>query len=294
MELNETILRYAVPAYLLLVVAETWYMVKEHKEHQLPKDAASSLLVGIGAGLSNSIAQSFFFIIYYELYSLRIFTLPVGVWWSWIIVLLADDFIFYWFHRLSHQVRFLWASHSVHHSSNYYSLATALRIPWTGTYTKLAFWACLPILGIDPGMMMITKSISVVYQFWLHTATINKLPKWFSAIFTTPAIHRIHHANNVPYLDKNHGGIFIFWDKLLGTYAKQTVVPIYGLTTPIKTNNPFYIAFHEWKNLYTDLKKSRSGKDFFHYLFNAPGWSHDGTSKTAKQLQEEARSFREQ
>ena len=112
-------------------------------------------------------------------------------------------------------------------------------------------------------MMIIIKSISVVYQFWLHTATINKLPKWFSAIFTTPAIHRIHHANNVPYLDKNHGGIFIFWDKLLGTYTKQTVNPNYGLTTPIKTNNPFYIAFHEWKNLYTDLKNQDRVKIFF-------------------------------
>ncbi len=287
MELNETILFYSVPGYLILVAAETLFLVKEHKEHQLPKDAASSLLVGLGAGVFNSVAQALFLVIGYKLYALRIFTLPVGAWWSWVIVLLADDFIFYWFHRLSHEVRLLWASHAVHHSSNYYTLATALRIPWTGTYTKLAFWVWLPLFGIEPGMIMVTKSISVVYQFWLHTAIIKTLPRWFGILFVTPASHRIHHASNVPYLDKNHGGSFSFWDKLFGTYAIETVAPTFGLTTPIQTHNPFAIAFHEWRNVYTDLKKSGSWKNAFHYLFDAPGWSHNGRSKTARQLQAE-------
>jgi hypothetical protein len=142
-------------------------------------------------------------------------------------------------------------------------------------------------------MLMITKSISVLYQFWLHTATINKLPKWFSEIFTTPAIHRIHHANNVPYLDKNHGGIFIFWDKLLGTYAKQTVIPTYGLTTPIQTNNPFFIAFHEWKNLYTDLKKSDLVKIFFIIYLMLPVGAMMENLKQQDNYRKKQRTFRD-
>ena len=136
-------------------------------------------------------------------------------------------------------------------------------------------------------MIMLMKAVGVVYQFWLHTEAINKMPSWFEAIFNTPSHHRVHHATNVEYLDKNHAGTLIIWDKIFGTFKEEEQKPVYGLTKKINSSNPVVIAFHEWKNLFNDFKKAKNIKDYANYLFNVPGWSNDGSSKTTKQLQKE-------
>jgi sterol desaturase/sphingolipid hydroxylase (fatty acid hydroxylase superfamily) len=224
---------------------------------------------------------------YSFIYQFRIFTMPSTQWWVLLLLFLGDDFSYYWFHRLSHQVRFLWASHMVHHSSQKFTFTAALRVPWTSTLTgNFLFWAWMPLTGFEPYLVLFMKSVSVIYQFWMHTETINKLPEWFENIFNTPSHHRVHHAINVEYLDKNHAGTLIIWDKLFGTYQEETFKPTYGLTENIRSCNPFVIAFHGWKSMLRDFKKTTKIKDRFHYFFNAPGWSHNGNNQTTKQLQE--------
>ena len=136
-------------------------------------------------------------------------------------------------------------------------------------------------------MLLFVKTASIAYQFWLHTETINKMPKWFEAVLNTPSHHRVHHGSDIEYLDKNHGGILIIWDKIFGTYKQETHTPTYGLTKNIPSLNLIKIEFYEWKNLINDLRKSKTLKDRWYYLFGSPGWSRNGVSKTTQQLQAE-------
>ncbi len=286
MHLDNTILYHAVPALVILIIAEAVYMIKEHRHDN--KDMFASIGLAVGALPLSLLIKGLVFYAYTLIYQLRLFSIPGNQWWAWVICFFADDISYYWYHRLSHQVRFLWASHMVHHSSEQFTFSAGLRVPWTSNLTgSFLFWAWMSLLGIEPYMIIFMKSASVIYQFWMHTETINKLPNWFESIFNTPSHHRVHHSSNVEYLDKNHAGTLIIWDKLFGTYQEEITKPKYGLTENIKSANPFTIEFFEWKNLFNDLKKTKSLKHRIQYLFNSPGWSHDGSTKTAKQLQGE-------
>jgi hypothetical protein len=143
----------------------------------------------------------------------------------------------------------------------------------------------MPLVGFTPAMVIFMKSLFGIYQFWLHTEAINKLPKWVEAVFNTPSHHRVHHASDVDYLDKNHAGVLIAWDKLFGTFCEEGHSPKYGLTKNIPSQNPFVITFFEWNNLFRDLKKATSLRERLNYIFKAPGWSKDGSTKTTRRLQ---------
>jgi len=280
----DPIFYHATPALLILVAAETVYRAIHHRHDN--KDMLSSLALVLGRLPLSAFAYGIVLYLYTWIYQYRIFTLHASQWWVWAVCFFFDDFSFYWFHRLSHQIRFLWASHQVHHSSEKFTLASGLRVPWTSELTgNFLFWAWMPLVGIEPYMVIIMKSVGALYQFWLHTETIKKLPYWVETVFNTPSHHRVHHSSNVEYLDKNHGGTLIIWDKIFGTFQPELSVPKYGLTAGIKSFNPLVIAFHEWKSMVKDLSKSHRMKDRLHYLFNAPGWSHDGSGRTARQLQ---------
>jgi sterol desaturase/sphingolipid hydroxylase (fatty acid hydroxylase superfamily) len=279
-----TIFYHATPALIVLIGIEAVYVVKEKRDGI--KDIFLSLAFVLGRLPVSALINGLIVYIYTLTYHFRFFTLPANCWWAWVICFFSDDFSFYWFHRLSHQVRFLWASHSVHHSSEKYTFISGLRVPWTSELTgNFLFWAWMPLTGIEPFMIVWMKSLAVLYQFWMHTETIKRLPKWFEAFFNTPSHHRVHHGSDVAYLDKNHGGTLIIWDKIFGTFQQEIFKPTYGLTDNIKSYNPFVIAFHEWRKIIKDVKKSRSMADTFHYFFNTPGWSPDGSTKTTKQLQ---------
>ena len=285
MHLDSTILYHAVPALFILVIAEAIYMIKEHRHDN--KDMLVSIGLALGALPVSLLIKGMVIYIYMLIYQFKLFNLSAN-WWAWIICFFADDISYYWYHRLSHQIRFLWASHMVHHSSEQFTFSAGLRVPWTSNISgTFLFWAWMPMIGIEPWMVIFMKSASVIYQFWMHTETIVKLPKWFEAVFNTPSHHRVHHSSDVEYLDKNHAGTLIIWDKLFGTYKEEDFKPKYGLTENIKSSNPFVIEFHEWKNLLKDFKKTKSVRQRTRYLFNAPGWSPDGSTKTTKQLQSE-------
>lgn len=290
MEIPEmpNLIHYAIPFFVITVIIEAFATVRIKKWNYEYKDAITSIIMGLGnvfVGLfSKTLVLAALLFVYLNY---RIFTLPFE-WWVWVLLFFADDLSYYWSHRFGHTSRFFWASHIVHHSSEKYNLSTALRQTWTGSFTSFIFYLWLPLLGFHPAMILMQMSISLLYQYWIHTELIRKMPRWFEFFFNTPSHHRVHHATNPQYLDRNHAGILIIWDKLFGTFEPEVEKPIYGLTTNIKSFNPLYIAFHEWLGLFKDLFTIKSSLlDKVKYIAMPPGWKHDGTGKLSKDLRKE-------
>ena len=286
--MGPAVLFYAIPAFVLLVIAEWYYSNKEQKALYETKDAFSSMALGIGNVISGFGSKVLVFGAFFLVYKFRIYTLDASLWWVWVLAFFGDDFSYYWFHRSSHHIRFFWASHVVHHTSERYNLAAALRQTWTGNFTgSFVFWLWMPFVGFHPLMVMLLQQVSLIYQFWIHTEAIKKMPAPFEFIFNTPSHHRVHHATNLQYLDRNHAGILIIWDRMFGTFQPEEERPVYGLTKNVNTFNPVRIAFHEWVNLVRDVKRSKSLSNSVKYLLNPPGWSHDGSTKTAGEMRKE-------
>jgi sterol desaturase/sphingolipid hydroxylase (fatty acid hydroxylase superfamily) len=275
---------YAVPAFIALMLLEATVGARliRRNIHDDMRDTWASLGMGLGSVVINLLWKSVVFAYFSFLYSHT--PLRLGYeWWVWPAAMLADDFCYYWFHRMSHEVRFLWAAHVNHHSSRKYNLSTALRQPWTTPLTSFWFWTPMPLLGFDPAIILTVQAISLLYQFWIHTETIDRLGT-LETVLNTPSHHRVHHAKNVRYLDRNHGGILIIWDRLFGTFAEEKEPPVYGLTKDIDTYNLVEIAFHEWSALWKDVRKPNPWRVRVSYLLKPPGWSPDGSTKTADEL----------
>ncbi len=279
------ILHLAIPGFVLLLLAEVIFDTISKRELFKTRDTFSSLAMGIGNVVVGLATKGVIFAVYLWIYQFRIITLDGTNWWVWILLLLADDFSYYWFHRTSHSCRYFWASHVIHHSSQRYNLSTALRQTWTGNLSgTFLFWAWMPLIGFHPIMILSMQAISLIYQFWIHTETIRKMPYFLELVLNTPSHHRVHHGSDIKYLDRNHAGILIIWDRMFGTFVEEGETPTYGLTRNIDTYNPFKIAFNEWRGIFNDLRKSRNLRQFLGYLFGPPGWSHDNTRKTTAQL----------
>jgi sterol desaturase/sphingolipid hydroxylase (fatty acid hydroxylase superfamily) len=277
---------YAIPGFIALllleiVVSRSTQRGKESNGYKL-RDTFASLAMGVGSLITKIPVVGIIFAFNSFLYEYRFVELG-DAWWVWPALLLADDFCYYWFHRTHHEIRFLWAGHINHHSSTHYNLSTALRQPWTTVLTGIIFWAPMPLLGFSPEMILAAQSINLIYQYWIHTELVGSMGP-FGWIFNTPAHHRVHHGRNTIYLDRNHGGILILWDRLFGTFEAESEPVDFGLTTNIKSHNPFYIAFHEFAAIGRDLRSCRSLSHALHYLFAPPGWSPDGSRKTSKQM----------
>lgn len=281
------IIHFAIPFFIITVIIEVILTVKVKMEDYKYKDSLTSITMGLGnvfIGLfTKGVTLTFFLFIY----KYRFFTIPF-IWWSWLILLFAEDLVYYWNHRIAHESRLFWASHVVHHSSKKYNLSTALRQTWSGSFYTFIFWTPLALIGFHPVMILMQMSISLLYQYWIHTELIYKLPNWFEAIFNTPSHHRVHHATNPQYLDRNHAGIFIIWDKLFGTFEPEIEKPIYGLVSNINTYNPIKVAFHEWFSMLSDFLFSKTSIfNKLKYLSKPPGWKHDGSGKLSTDLRKE-------
>ena len=277
---------YSIPAFIALLLLELLW-AKKHPEfvgYHRP-DTLASLSLGLLNVIINAGTKFLTIPAFAWLYEHRLVDVVDAVGpWSWLILFFAEDFSYYWFHRLHHEVRVLWAAHVNHHSSQHYNLSTALRQPLLTPFTGPWFWMWLPLIGFEPWMVLTAQAWSLLYQFWLHTEAIDKLGpvEW---IFNTPSHHRVHHGKNVRYLDKNHAGVLILWDRMFGTFAKETERVIYGLTTDIQTYHPLKIGFHEIAAISRDVAGAPTLGAKLGYLFAPPGWSHDGSTKTATQLQ---------
>ena len=277
---------YSIPAFLVLIALEhVW--ARRHPE--LPgyetRDTVASMSMGIVNVVVSGGAKFLSIPFFALLYQYRVLDLgQPALWWSWLVLLVAEDFCYYWFHRTHHEVRVFWAAHVNHHSSQHYNLSTALRQALLTPLTGPIFWAPLALVGFPPIMILTAQAWSLLYQFWLHTEAIDRLGplEW---IMNTPSHHRVHHGKNVRYLDKNHAGIFIIWDRMFGTFAKETERVIYGLTTDIKTFNLAKISFHEVVAIARDVRRAPTLRAKLGYMFAPPGWSHDGSTKTATELQ---------
>ncbi|GAB3257897.1 sterol desaturase family protein [Larkinella harenae] len=283
----ENLIHYAIPAFVVLLLTEVTVTAVQQKDYYETRDTLSSLSMGIGNVIIGLAGKIVMYAAYALVYEYRFFTVDMTTWWAWLLLFFADDFCYYWFHRISHSSRYFWASHVVHHSSQKYNLSTALRQTWTGSLSgAFLFWIWLPLLGFHPAAILTMQSVSLLYQFWIHTEHIRKLPGFLEAVLNTPSHHRVHHGSDLKYLDKNHGGVLIIWDRLFGTFQSEEERPTYGLTQNINSHNPVRIAFHEWAAIGRDVSRSGSLMQAIRYVFGPPGWSHDGTRKTTRQLRE--------
>lgn len=274
---------FAIPVFIALIIVEVLINAKKNLNLYRFKDSAANISMGLGSVVIGLLTKTFAFFVFLWIYQFRLFEIP-NTWWMWGLLLLADDVTFYWYHRLAHQIRFFWAAHVQHHSSEYMNFSVALRQSWGEPFIKFLFWLWLPFIGFHPIYILIMQAISLVYQFFPHTKLVGKLGpiEW---IFNSPSHHRVHHATQVQYLDKNHAGILIIWDRMFGTFQKEIEVPIYGITENINSFSPLKIASHEYISLWKDIRRAKKFSDKINYLIKPPGWSHDGENRTSKELQ---------
>lgn len=271
----------ATPLFIALIIAEMIYARLSGRVRYEPKDTAASLLMGFGSVISGAAFAFLFADMAAAVRPHRLAEIAWG-WGALAACFVADDFLYYCWHRAAHRVRWLWANHVGHHSSQHYNLSTALRQPWTGAFTPgLLFKLPLLVAGFPLDMIAYAGGVNLVYQFWIHTEAVGKLPAPVEFIFNTPSHHRVHHATNPDYLDSNYAGVFIIWDRLLGTFAAEGDAPRYGIVKNLSGFNPLTIAFHEWIGIGRDMLRAHSVRDAFGYLLAPPGWSPDGSRDTS-------------
>ena len=277
--------QWAVPGFVALVLIEMIWAWRRNARAYEPKDTLVSLAFGLGSTVSGLLFGGLFFTLYLFVWEFRLFDIG-WAWWVWITCFVLDDLKYYWVHRFGHRMRWFWASHVNHHSSQHYNLSTALRQSWTGFLT-LGFVFALPLvlLGFHPVMIAICGGFNLIYQFWIHTEAIDRMPRWFEAVMNTPSHHRVHHATNPRYLDRNYAGVFIVWDKMFGTFEPETrEEPIrYGIVRQLGSFNLLWAVFHEWVSIAQDMW-SAPWRHKLSYLLREPGWSHDGSRETSDQI----------
>ena len=229
-------------------------------------------------------------ILFYAVYQHRFFTLKFDAWWHWLLAFFVVEFLFYWYHRTVHRVRWFWCSHSVHHSMAQLNLSAAGRFGFTMNITGIPlFYLPAPLLGVTPELVVAFTSASLFYQFFLHNTWMPRLGplEW---VLNTPSAHRVHHGANLEYLDANYGGVLIIYDRMFGTFIpeRDDIKPNYGLVKPVKQHNFIDIEFGRWIELCRDLWRSRSITQFFGYLLRPPGWAPNGQGETTEEMRERA------
>lgn len=292
------LLLYSIPGFLALLALEIAWTRKLRQKGWSGRgyegrDTWASLAMGVGNVAISAVTALGAVALWSFGYEHRLLNLgqPAAA-WSWLLLFFAEDLCYYWFHRSHHGVRLLWAAHVNHHSSQYFNLSTALRQPWLTPVTGPLFWLPLALLGYPPAMILTAQAISLIYQFWIHTEVVGRLPRPLEWLLNTPSHHRVHHGKNILYLDRNHGGVLILWDRLFGTFqAEDEREPVsYGITHDITTHNPLRIATHELASLLRDVARAPSWRAAVGYLLAPPGWSPDGSSLTARQLRANLKS----
>lgn len=270
----------AAPLYLILIAVEVWFLSRQGRREEVTKDLWTNLSMGIGNAIASVTLFGGVAALFLLAWQYRFFDLGI-TWWSFLIAMVAKDFTYYWVHRFQHRIRWGWASHVIHHSSQGYNLSTALRQPWfsvtTGTYLLGLPWI---LLGIHPALWALAGALNLFYQFFIHTQSVKRFPDWIEAVFNTPSHHRVHHATNPHYLDTNYAGILIVWDKIFGTFVPEDDADpcVFGLVSNIESQNPLHVATHEYIAIAKDVcRKGLSPIERFRYAFAPPGYSHDGS-----------------
>lgn len=268
---------YALPAFVVFIALEAISLRflddedrNEYAGYEL-RDTRTNLIMGFGSLVVTGAARFGALFGYAALYALTPLRLDAHRWYTWVFGLIAVDLIWYLYHRASHRVRLMWAGHQAHHNSQRFNLSTAVRQKWNPWF-ELLFWVPLPLLGMPPWMIFTAFSVNLVFQFFVHTERVRMLPRPIEFMFNTPSHHRVHHASDPDYLDRNYGGILIIWDRLFGSYAQETHRPTYGLTTNIDSFNPFRLQYYEYGAIVRDVRRARGWHERLGYVFAAPGW----------------------
>ncbi|HEY0356024.1 MAG TPA: sterol desaturase family protein [Flavisolibacter sp.] len=265
-----TILFTPASLIFILLAIEIWLDHKDRKHSYRFKDTVTSTVIGVVCISSNYLLRGLVFYLLVKVEAQSLFDFGNN-WFPWIILFLLTDLVHYTMHWLEHKSRILWALHMMHHSSECYNLSVALRTPLASNLYRLIYIAPLCLIGFDATMVMTVDVIIILYGFILHTNRIKKLG-WIEYVFNTPSHHRVHHASNEKYIDKNFGTLLIIWDKLFGTFQAEEEKPVYGLTIPIASDNLYQVVFHEINAMKKDWGQARDLKEKINYTFNSPGW----------------------
>jgi sterol desaturase/sphingolipid hydroxylase (fatty acid hydroxylase superfamily) len=266
---------YAIPFFGVTLLLEPWLLDRQRRAGRTVmgyerRDRNASLGMGVGSLVFVTGINLAIFTLCKWAFSHRLWDLGTGA-LGWTVAMVGWDFAYYWHHRFEHRVRLLWACHVNHHSSRYYNLSTALRQPWT-PFAGLVLYPPLALLGVAPWMIMVSAGLNLIYQYWIHTEAIDRMPGWFEAVLNTPSHHRVHHGSNPQYIDKNYGGILIVWDRLLGTFEPEREAVTYGLTKNIATYDLLAIAFGEYGAVARDAARARGWVDKLGVLLRGPEW----------------------
>lgn len=274
MNINPIVL--SIPVFFLLIGIELLVERFTHKKlYRLP-DAISNISCGITSQLSGLFLKIFGIGIYQFLFEkFSFFTLDNSTWWYWVALILLVDFAYYWAHRMSHEINLFWGGHVVHHQSEEYNLSVALRQSSLQVVWTFAFNLPIALLGFQTLDFVLVAAFNTLYQFWIHTETINKLPRWIELVFNTPSHHRVHHGRNPKYIDKNHAGSLIIWDKMFGTFQAEEERPTYGITKPLNSWNAVWANMSHYAEMSKDLRRIPYWTDRIKYLFMKPGWLPD-------------------
>jgi sterol desaturase/sphingolipid hydroxylase (fatty acid hydroxylase superfamily) len=284
---------FVLAVFFLVAAIEALIIVRWRKRHYDWRESASSLGIAIGQRAINATLGGFTLAALYWFWEHRVLTFTLTTWFDYVCLFVAVEFAYYWQHRISHEVRWFWATHCVHHSPNHMVLSGAVRLGWTGAISGsfLAF-APLMLVGFHPLAVLGALAINLIYQFWLHTELVGRLGV-FDWWFNSPSNHRVHHAVNPQYLDRNYGGVLMIFDHLFGTYQREleSVPPWFGLVKPLHSHNPIRIAFHEWINIMRDMRAARSWRERAGFLLCPPGWAPDGRGSTSAQIRQRVRTL---
>jgi sterol desaturase/sphingolipid hydroxylase (fatty acid hydroxylase superfamily) len=259
----------AIPLFALTIAIEAWYDVRQKRGKYSRRDAWTNIALGFvsaGFGAIFGVILTFFYTAFYDIAPYK---MPMDTWWPWVILVLGDDFAYYWFHRLSHESRLLWNLHVVHHSSEHFNLSVAVRQSWFGNLANWIFYIPLGFLGFPLWAFVFVHGLNLIYQYWIHTPFIKTIGS-LEYVLNTPSHHRVHHAVNDIYLDKNYGGIFIIWDRMFGSFVQETEEPRYGIIKPVKSFNWIWINTHAWFEMFTAMKERKTLLGKLRCIFASP------------------------
>lgn len=260
---------WAVPAMVLFTLIEIVFSYKDNKAYYEKQELTGSILVGLGNLLVSAALKVSLLLLVVWIYNQVPWRMQLN-WWTFPLCYIIYDLCSYWAHRISHEQRFWWATHVAHHSGEHYNLAVSFRLSWV-QHLKIIFLMPVLLMGFHPIVFFVTNQIAVLFQFWVHTEYIRKLHPILEFLLATPSNHRVHHGSQDCYIDKNYGATFIIWDRMFGTYEPEHIPVKYGLTTPIDNKwNPFFINFHEYKDIWKDVQRAKGFKQKWHYLFGSP------------------------
>lgn len=288
---RETLLiLFSIPLYAILIGAEILLSNWKHlKFYSLKSTLQNVYLTLLNAGIDLLLRGLFYIAVLMWCYQHRFFTIE-NIFLYWFLLFILEDLAFYIEHRIDHYCRIFWAVHVTHHSSEEFNLTTGFRSSVFQPVYRFIYFIPIAFMGFHPADIVFMYSLTQTYGILVHTQYIKKMPAWFEWFFVSPSHHRVHHASNIRYLDKNMGMCLIIWDKMFGTFQEELDEEpvVYGLTKPIKNDkDPVDLVLHEWRSIGNDLRKKISFSNKLKYLFMPPGWSHDGSSKTANELRKE-------